>query len=220
MKFLTRVYSMGHRRSDVDEVLEIAIENSNTQFTNKAEKKSVSSVVHKDSGVYGYSNSYAHTIKIGPQSQNVEEENKPAIVLDETCENQQDYYTSLMGKVKEFGSLTNLKVVLANEDEELHDENAGMHNHATVKGESDVEEVFETIFENEQYQAHKKDDLNVGHNDIRSEDPFNIYDLLNKKQDNIIGGSSSDNMKYAPGFTPTVATEVQSNALKKIRNGR
>ncbi|GJX89895.1 RNA-directed DNA polymerase, eukaryota, reverse transcriptase zinc-binding domain protein [Tanacetum coccineum] len=41
-------------------------------------------------------------------------------------------------------------------------------------------------------------------NDTRSEDPFNIYDLLNKKQDNIIGGSSSDdNMKYPLGFTPT-----------------
>ncbi|GJR60157.1 RNA-directed DNA polymerase, eukaryota, reverse transcriptase zinc-binding domain protein [Tanacetum coccineum] len=266
----------------------------------------------------------------GPQSQYVEEENKPAIVLDETCVNQQDYSTSLMGKVKEFSSLTNLKVVLANkgfdniklkymggfwvmiefqteaskekfkakvgigswfsqleqasnlfhiyervtwvdiegiplkddgyfnskrlciktklvenifesfkiitqgkvlwvrakdvfgwipdfveDDEEesdsddeiregeLHDEGAGMHNHATVEGESDVEDVSETIFENEQYQALKKDDLNVGQNDIRLEDPFNIYDLLNKKQDNIIGGSSSDNMKYPLGFTLT-----------------
>ncbi|GKD03664.1 hypothetical protein Tco_1178638 [Tanacetum coccineum] len=69
-------------------------------------------------------------------------------------------------------------------DEELHDESEGMHTHATVEGESDVEE-----------------------NDIRLEDPFNIYDLLYKKQDNIIGGSSSDNLKYPPGFTPTVATE-------------
>ncbi|GJY22819.1 hypothetical protein Tco_0396477, partial [Tanacetum coccineum] len=73
-------------------------------------------------------------------------------------------------------------------DEVLHDESVGMHNHGTVEGESDVEEVSDTIFENEQYQAHKKDDLNVGQNDIRSKDPFNIYDLLNKKQDNIIGG--------------------------------
>ncbi|GJW65045.1 hypothetical protein Tco_0116929 [Tanacetum coccineum] len=53
-------------------------------------------------------------------------------------------------------------------------------------------------YEKENYTegaALKKDDLNVGQNDIRLEDPFNIYDLLNKKQDNIIGGSSSDNMK-------------------------
>ncbi|GKE31085.1 hypothetical protein Tco_1450407, partial [Tanacetum coccineum] len=162
---------------------------------------------------------YPNQVK-GPQSQNVEEENKLAIVLDETCVNQQDYSTSLMGKVKEFCSLPNLKVVLANEDdkeesdtddeirdEELHDESAGMHNHATVEGESDVKEVYETIFENQQYQAYKKDDHNVGHNDIRSKDPFNIYDLLNKKQDKNIGGSSLDNMKYPPGFTHMVATE-------------
>ncbi|GKC13244.1 hypothetical protein Tco_1010026, partial [Tanacetum coccineum] len=32
-------------------------------------------------------------------------------------------------------------------DEELHDESVGMHNHATMEGESDVEEVPETIFE-------------------------------------------------------------------------
>nr|GEZ15165.1 UvrD-like helicase, ATP-binding domain, P-loop containing nucleoside triphosphate hydrolase [Tanacetum cinerariifolium] len=51
-------------------------------------------------------------------------------------------------------------------DVELHDENAGMHNHVTVEGESDFEEVSETIFEKAQYQAHKKDDLNVGHNDF------------------------------------------------------
>ncbi|GJZ45600.1 RNA-directed DNA polymerase, eukaryota, reverse transcriptase zinc-binding domain protein, partial [Tanacetum coccineum] len=76
--------------------------------------------------------------------------------------------------------------------------------------------VFETIFENEQSQASKKDDLNIGQNDIHLEDPFNIYDLLNKKQDNIIGGSSSDyTMKYPPGFTPTIATEVQSNAFSE-----
>nr|GEU94328.1 nucleotide-binding alpha-beta plait domain-containing protein [Tanacetum cinerariifolium] len=316
------------------------LKNSNTQFPNKAEKKSIPGVVHKDNGVYRYSNSYAHVVK-GPESQNVEGENKPAIVLDETCVNQQDYSTSLMGKVKEFGSLTDLKVVLANEgvdninlkymwywvmidfqkeaskekskanvgigswfsqleqdsnlfhidetvtcvdiegiplkdegyfnskrfciksklvenifeslkiitqgkmfwvcakeifgwipdfleddeeesdygdeisEEQLHKESAGMHNHATVEGGSDVEEVFETIFENEQYQAYKKDDLNVGQNDIRSEDPFNIYDLLNKKEDDIIEGSNSDNMKYPLGFTPMVATEVQSNVVKK-----
>ncbi|GKF72956.1 hypothetical protein Tco_0219288, partial [Tanacetum coccineum] len=101
-------------------------------------------------------------------------------------------------------------------DEGLHDENVDKHKYATVEGESDVEEVFETIFENEQSQASKKDDLNIGQNDIHLEDPFNIYDLLNKKQDNIIGGSSSDyTMKYPPGFTPTIATEVQSNAFSE-----
>ncbi|GJS92816.1 hypothetical protein Tco_0799784 [Tanacetum coccineum] len=45
----------------------------------------------------------------------MEGENKPAIVLDETCVNEQDFSKSLMGKVKEFFSLSHLKVVLANE---------------------------------------------------------------------------------------------------------
>nr|GEV74700.1 RNA-directed DNA polymerase, eukaryota, reverse transcriptase zinc-binding domain protein [Tanacetum cinerariifolium] len=102
-------------------------------------------------------------------------------------------------------------------DEELHDESAGMHNHANVEGESDVEEVFETIFKNEQYQTHKKGDLNVRQDDIHSEDLFNIYDLLNKKQDNIVGGFSLDNMKCPLEVTPTVATEVQSNVFKKSK---
>ncbi|GJR97215.1 RNA-directed DNA polymerase, eukaryota, reverse transcriptase zinc-binding domain protein [Tanacetum coccineum] len=111
----------------------------------------------------------------------------------------------------EQGSDTNDEI----RDEDLHDESVCMHNHAIVEGESDVEEASETIFENKQYQAHKKDDLNVGQNDIRSEDPFSIYDLLNKKQDNNIRGYSSDNMKHPPVFTPTVAIEVQSNAFKE-----
>ncbi|GJR22899.1 binding partner of ACD11 1-like protein [Tanacetum coccineum] len=84
---------------------------------------------------------------------------------------------------------------------------AGAHDKVGTQAyvlQPDWSEVSEAIFENKQSQAQKKDDLNIGQNDIRSEDPFNIYDLLNKKQDNIIGGSSSDdNMKYPLGFTPT-----------------
>ncbi|GJZ00088.1 RNA-directed DNA polymerase, eukaryota [Tanacetum coccineum] len=45
----------------------------------------------------------------------MEGESKPAIVLDETCMNEQDLSKSLMCKVKELGSLSNLKVALANE---------------------------------------------------------------------------------------------------------
>ncbi|GJV96565.1 RNA-directed DNA polymerase, eukaryota [Tanacetum coccineum] len=41
-------------------------------------------------------------------------ENYPAIVLDESCMNTVDYSLALMGKVKEFSALTNLKMVLAN----------------------------------------------------------------------------------------------------------
>ncbi|PWA74968.1 hypothetical protein CTI12_AA244290 [Artemisia annua] len=89
--------------------------NTNPHYTNKGEKEFVPNVVNKDSGLSGCSNSYIHAVKRGTQPQIVVEENKPALVLDETCLNQEDLSTSLMGKVKEFCSLTNLKVVLDNE---------------------------------------------------------------------------------------------------------
>nr|GEY12885.1 RNA-directed DNA polymerase, eukaryota [Tanacetum cinerariifolium] len=42
-------------------------------------------------------------------------ENYPALVLDESCMKTVDYSLALMGNVKEFSALTNLKMVLANE---------------------------------------------------------------------------------------------------------
>nr|GFA57606.1 nucleotide-binding alpha-beta plait domain-containing protein [Tanacetum cinerariifolium]GFA61208.1 nucleotide-binding alpha-beta plait domain-containing protein [Tanacetum cinerariifolium] len=120
----------------------------------------------------------------------VEEEVKPAFVLDDTCLNQRDVSTALMGKVKEFGSLSNLKMVFANEirakeisswapnfiedneseddtddekkDEDLHEENVKMHKFTTMEGESDIEEVPETIFNNDQFVSHNSDDPNSG----------------------------------------------------------
>ncbi|GJZ50302.1 RNA-directed DNA polymerase, eukaryota [Tanacetum coccineum] len=89
--------------------------NNHSRQPNKAEKNVVSVVGNKDSGSNGYTNSYIHAVKRGTQFHNVEEDNKPAIVLDESCLNQKDYSTAVMGKVKEFSSLTNLKIFLANE---------------------------------------------------------------------------------------------------------
>ncbi|GJT42914.1 nucleotide-binding alpha-beta plait domain-containing protein [Tanacetum coccineum] len=321
---------MGHRRSK-DEVQKISTSIFVTNFPDQFYAKDLWKVCNQYENVIDafIPNRRSKSRKRDIVIPNVEEENKPAIVLDEMCVNQQDYSTSLMGKVQEFGSLTNLKVVLANEgfdniklkymggywvminfqtqtskekfkanvgigswfsqlqqasnvfhiderviwvdiegiplkvwtkntfnrisskwddllhvedqdevfgwildfveddeeesdsddeirDEGLHDESVDKHKYATVEGESDVEEVSETIFKNEQSQAHKEDDLNIRQKDIRSKDPFNIYDLLNKKQDSIIGGSSSDDsLKYPLRFTPTAATEVQSNACNK-----
>nr|GEX64674.1 nucleotide-binding alpha-beta plait domain-containing protein [Tanacetum cinerariifolium] len=257
----------------------------------------------------GYSKSYVHAVKIGPHSIN-KKEDLPVIVLDETCFNQTVYFTALMGKVKDFTSLTNLKVALANEgfeniklkymggfwvmiefnteaakervtwvdiegiplkgwskntfsritskrgellyfdeqeegylhskrakevsgwnldfeeeddvdvdddddddddsksDDEMSkdgiiDENRGMHKFPNVEGESDLEEVAETIFEKEQSSANVKEDCIGVQKDTRSEDLFNIYELLNKKKDNNNGDlNSDDNLKYPPGFTP------------------
>nr|GFC73907.1 nucleotide-binding alpha-beta plait domain-containing protein [Tanacetum cinerariifolium] len=59
-------------------------------------------------------NSYAYVVK-GNQVQNVGMEECPNMVLDETCLNHEDFSLCLLGKVKEFASLTNLKVVLDDE---------------------------------------------------------------------------------------------------------
>ncbi|GKE24044.1 hypothetical protein Tco_1435556 [Tanacetum coccineum] len=180
-------------------------------------------------------------------------------------------FISFMGKVKEFGSLSNLKVVLANEGfdnieikyiggywvmiefqseaakkmfeanvgtgkvfwvcdkevlswvpdfvDENDDENdtddetredvlngevVGLHKFSTLEGDSDVEEVPEMNFEEDISKSNKEDD-SVGQKDTRSDNPFNIYELLNKRQvDNTKGSSSDESMKYPPGFTPSV----------------
>ncbi|GJY59947.1 RNA-directed DNA polymerase, eukaryota, reverse transcriptase zinc-binding domain protein [Tanacetum coccineum] len=57
------------------------------------------------------SNSYAHVVK-GRPPVNGEVDSNHALVLDESCLNVQDYSCCLMGKVKDLGSLSNLKVVL------------------------------------------------------------------------------------------------------------
>ncbi|GJV07812.1 RNA-directed DNA polymerase, eukaryota [Tanacetum coccineum] len=253
--------------------------------------------------------------QIGHQSHYVEKESKPAIVLDDSCNNQCDFATTLIGKVKELSSLTNLKLVLANEgfdciklkylggfwvmiefqsvlakeklkdnvavgywfsqlqqasndflideriawvdiegvplkvwskstfnriaskwgdilhidqedendkdsdtdsdlgDDDLHDVNEGIHKDSIVEEDSEFEEVAETVFEKESSPIHMKGDNNDDQIEARSEDPFNIYKLLNKNKDNNVEGSNSNvSFKYPPSFTPSTASKNQPNA--------
>ncbi|GJY87623.1 nucleotide-binding alpha-beta plait domain-containing protein [Tanacetum coccineum] len=348
---------------------------SNDQFTNKGDKKDAPEVLNKDSGIHrnpnSYLNSYSHAAKKGNQSLTMQGESKPTIVLDETCVNEQDFSKSLMGKVKEFGSLSNLKVVLANEgfdniklkymggywvliefesevskekfkthvgigswfsqiqqalnefhndkrvtwvdiegiplkvwtkntftriaskwgdlmhiedqeedcfhskriciitklvenifesfkiiikgkvfwirakevpgwipdfleeeeedndsdsnpkDDELDNDIVDKQKYANEGGDSDVEEVSETIFENVQSQSHKMDDCNIGKNESELEDPFKISDLINKKKHNTsIDASSNVSMKYPPGFTPTDDGKTTSEVKKTSHSGK
>ncbi|GJR41814.1 RNA-directed DNA polymerase, eukaryota [Tanacetum coccineum] len=79
--------------------------------TNKQGQKDVSIM----KAANGFAGSFAHAVKKGTKSHYEEVESQPALVLDETCLNQSDMSTSLMGKVKTFNSLSNLKPVLAKE---------------------------------------------------------------------------------------------------------
>nr|GEW67325.1 RNA-directed DNA polymerase, eukaryota, reverse transcriptase zinc-binding domain protein [Tanacetum cinerariifolium] len=65
-------------------------------------------------GVKGAANSYAHVVK-GSQNSKMDSDSSPVIVLDDSCLNEKDYSLCLLGKVKDFATLANLKVVVANE---------------------------------------------------------------------------------------------------------
>ncbi|GKF59991.1 hypothetical protein Tco_0176777, partial [Tanacetum coccineum] len=63
------------------------------------------------------------------------------------------------------------------------DENSEMHKCSNMEGEIDIEEVAETTFEKEQSSGNVKEDY-IGEQQItRSEDPFKIYELLNKNKE-------------------------------------
>nr|GFA45379.1 RNA-directed DNA polymerase, eukaryota [Tanacetum cinerariifolium] len=51
-----------------------------------------------------------------------------------------------------------------------------------VEGDSDMEAVPESKFK-EDPKKHTGDDASVGQNNVHSEDPFDIYDIINKKRD-------------------------------------
>ncbi|GJU20617.1 RNA-directed DNA polymerase, eukaryota, reverse transcriptase zinc-binding domain protein [Tanacetum coccineum] len=87
---------------------------NNSQSSHNKGDQSAPKDFYKESGENVNSKSYAHVVNAGPH-QFHKKEDSPAIVLDETYANKTDYSLALLGKVKDFTSLTNLNVVLANE---------------------------------------------------------------------------------------------------------
>nr|GEV70574.1 nucleotide-binding alpha-beta plait domain-containing protein [Tanacetum cinerariifolium] len=63
-------------------------------------------------GAHGTSNLYIQVFKAGSSSKAVVEESKPSMVLDHSCYNNFDSSLSLVGKLKEFSSLPNIKKIL------------------------------------------------------------------------------------------------------------
>nr|GEX84432.1 nucleotide-binding alpha-beta plait domain-containing protein [Tanacetum cinerariifolium] len=109
--------------------------------------------------------------------------------------------------------------------EEGYDVNDGSHeddmyggvlgNLKDVKCESDREEVSETNFE-EVPDKSIFEGNSVRQNDVHSEDPFGIYEVLNKKRDGKnIDDKHEDGLKYPPGFTPNEKGDVH---VEKVDN--
>ncbi|GJZ30225.1 hypothetical protein Tco_0575272 [Tanacetum coccineum] len=76
-----------------------------------ADHKKVANSSRPNSGDSGSSNSYVNAVK----NHKSVDHDSPAIVLDEDCALSKDLSSSLMGRIKEFASLTNLKNALMNE---------------------------------------------------------------------------------------------------------
>nr|GEW66941.1 RNA-directed DNA polymerase, eukaryota [Tanacetum cinerariifolium] len=103
-------------------------------------------------------------------------------------------------------------------EEEDHDEinSIDMDNKNQFSGsvgdENDEEEIQETIFENGGLANGQEEGEVLDKHGDKSEDPFNIYPLLNKKdikenKENIPCSS----LNYPPGFTPSVQEEYGNN---------
>ncbi|GKA12807.1 RNA-directed DNA polymerase, eukaryota [Tanacetum coccineum] len=72
--------------------------------------------VRKANGNFDRHPSYVGVVKHKMMSQQTrDDDNKPSIVLDDSCVFQCDYSLSLTGKVLDFGSLSNLKMILTKE---------------------------------------------------------------------------------------------------------
>nr|GEZ13050.1 RNA-directed DNA polymerase, eukaryota, reverse transcriptase zinc-binding domain protein [Tanacetum cinerariifolium] len=259
---------MGSMRSKEDEVLKIATSVFIANFPDHFITKDLWNT-YKQYGSVVDAFILNRRSKAGKKPMNIEMENNPALVLDNSCLNQQGYSNFLMGKVKDFASLTNLKVVLVkdgyeniklkymggywvmiefqsqeakkrfqsnvgigkvfwvwakeiprwvpnfmedNDEEtdtdedtnegESNGEDVGLKNFSTWEGDSDEEAVPDTKFK-EEISKTNVEEVSMWQKDAHSMDPFNLYDLFNKKQDeNNKGHSVDDSLKYPLGYTP------------------
>nr|GEY90439.1 RNA-directed DNA polymerase, eukaryota [Tanacetum cinerariifolium] len=77
-------------------------------------KRGNSGDTYNSNGMKGAANSYAHVVK-GSQNSKMDLDSRPVMLLDDSCLNEKYYSLCFMGKVKDFATLANLKVVVANE---------------------------------------------------------------------------------------------------------
>ncbi|GKB31731.1 nucleotide-binding alpha-beta plait domain-containing protein [Tanacetum coccineum] len=92
-----------------------SLNNRNTYDPRKNVRNSGTNVVGPNGGSVGNENTFANVLSKKPVPMSDVIDSQPVIVLDDDCVQSQDLTLSLMGKVKEFASLTNIKSALCNE---------------------------------------------------------------------------------------------------------
>ncbi|GJX99122.1 nucleotide-binding alpha-beta plait domain-containing protein [Tanacetum coccineum] len=76
--------------------------------------------------------------------------------------------------------------------------------------EDEVEKVSDTIFENDNELAKDGTDNDIEEGEFQSEDPFNIYPILNKTNHKRIDKevlNTKESLEFPPGFTPNIVSD-------------
>nr|GFA44458.1 RNA-directed DNA polymerase, eukaryota [Tanacetum cinerariifolium] len=107
-----------------------------------------------------------------------------------------------------------------NDDSNYDDESVDSQEASILKDEcydknSDIEEIPKTVFDKSEHVGNISPACNEVRMETRveekSKDPFNIYDMLNKKKPTKFVEHSNSDIQYPPGFTPYDRTQVNSN---------
>ncbi|GJT69862.1 nucleotide-binding alpha-beta plait domain-containing protein [Tanacetum coccineum] len=107
-------------------------------------------------------------------------------------------------------------------DDEFGKDNSKVNMNFNSEGESDKEEVQETIFSSHKVESKGRDDINDDDDVLISDDPFKIYDLLEKQKlqgNNVEDEISNGSLNYPPGFTPIEEGDKKFDKVDKL-NGK
>nr|GEZ17415.1 hypothetical protein [Tanacetum cinerariifolium] len=173
--------------------------------------------------VGNYSNSFASVLKSSKPVTKATGREVPSLVLDDICFSDRDFNLSLMGKVKDITILPNLYVILEEEgnfhwvrakemegwdpllrnedyassssDKENEQENEGSRNGEKYESDMEVDKVSESSCMQGEALFYDNDNNKSKESNVQSEDPFNIYDLLDKNKESD-GNSKESELKY------------------------
>nr|GFB82634.1 nucleotide-binding alpha-beta plait domain-containing protein [Tanacetum cinerariifolium] len=97
------------------------------------------------------------------------------------------------------------------DDDKSKDGSFNDHEPGRGGGDTDVDEVSEMLFEKDGQVDNNLEEEHIEKQEDKSEDPFNIYPLLNKNN-NMAGkdNKSEGSLKYPPGFTPQEGTDANT----------
>nr|GEU87006.1 RNA-directed DNA polymerase, eukaryota, reverse transcriptase zinc-binding domain protein [Tanacetum cinerariifolium] len=181
-------------------------------------------VARKDKGVIDTSNSYAHVVKGGlPVNGELQQASTDFITDGRVTWVELEgkaYWVrakEILGWVPDFVEQDNKESDFDDEHSERELNGDILRSNKDLEGDNEKDVIPDTVFEDNLPKFHDGE-ASVGQNEVQSEDPFNIYTLLNKKKENNEKISvTHDSLKYPPGFTPKdVETNVEQS---KKRNG-